>query len=477
MKRVLFFAVLMATAFILIACSTDRTLAPEPESILTNLTLDQEQVAADLLHIAGWAVEEQDALPLPNRDKSQGDIVAFDRTEVAPGIAHYRWEIQVGADDRDKIALHRVVKENSPECPIKAHNAIFLQHGDAKDFAGMFLPGTLSENTADDFGAAIYWARENMDVWGIDQAWNLVPAETGEFGFMADWGIDKQSADLGFAISVARLARLATGNGYRKMILLGYSSGSWTGYALANAEAVLPPGQRQIGGWIPVDNSPVTDNEEWNEVTLCQPLADLQVQLDNGEYGYFVGFDFLGMMARMDPDGASPAIPGFTNLQAAMFVGGGQVFGVDPVHYLAAIWENGLPVDFVHVSVDQWLDFMIAGAPWEPVKFMHDYSTWGCGDTDVPWDDNFGDITIPVLNIGGAGGIAPTTGYCLTLLGSSDITDITIQLESPEDALFDYGHIDLWIAENAPELVWEPILNWVQNHTPGGNGGRHHNRH
>ena len=122
------------------------------------------------------------------------------------------------------------------------------------------------------------------------------------------------------------------------------------------------------------------------------------------------------------------------------------------------------------MTVDQWLDFMIAGAPWEPVKFMLDYSVWGCMETDVPWDDHFSEITVPVLNVAAAGGIGPTTQYCLGLLGSRDITELNIQLMSPEEALFDFGHIDLWIADGAPDLVWEPILEWVEAHTPGGKG-------
>jgi hypothetical protein len=475
MKRILFFVVLLTATVMFSACSTDPAVAPEPPSVNSANVINQEQVAADIIHLAGWIVEDAEDLPQSDPEKCFEFIRSFERTEVAPNIAHYRWEIQVGTNDMDVIALHRVVKERQPERPIRARNAIFLQHGDAKDFVGMFLPGTLSATTPDEFGAAVYWAERNMDVWGIDQAWNLVPAETEDFDFMAEWGITKQANDLGTAVTLARLARRATGNGYRKMILLGYSSGSATGYALINAETQLPAGHRQVGGWIPVDYSPVSDDENWNEIAQCMPIADLQNMMDTGEYGYFVGFDFLGNLAHDDPDGPSPVFPGFTNMQAAMFLGSGPIFGVDNVHYLAGIWEDEMPVDFVHVTVDQWLDFMIAGSPWQPTLQLLDYSNWGCMETDVPWDQHFGEITIPVLNFGAAGGAAPTTGYCLTLLGSDDITDVSIQLLPDDEAALDFGHIDLWIADVAPELVWDPILDWVRDHTPGGNAhGRPH---
>lgn len=52
---------------------------------------------------------------------------------------------------------------------------------------------------------------------------------------------------------------------------------------------------------------------------------------------------------------------------------------------------------------------------------------------------------MPVLNVGAAGGLGPYSEYCLGLLGSSDITDLSVQLLPDEEALFDIGHIDLWI--------------------------------
>ena len=37
-----------------------------------------------------------------------------------------------------------------------------------------------------------------------------------------------------------------------------------------------------------------------------------------------------------------------------------------------------------------------------------------------------------------------------------------VTLYPPECRLLDYGHKDLWLAANAPELVWKPILDWIQ---------------
>jgi hypothetical protein len=474
MKRFLLFIALATGALILASCSNDQPTRPETTAEQFTNPIDNEQISAQLVQAAGWEIEDAEALPQVDTGKYRNFIVDFEREDLTANIVHFRWDVRVGLGDRDVISVHRVVRMRGPNRPIKTRLNIFLQHGDAKDFRGMFLPATLSENLPENFGAAIYWADQGVDVWGIDQAWNLTEADETEFSYMAEWGITRQAQDLGRAVAMARLVRRATGSGFGKMNLLGYSSGSATGYALVNAETQLPRGHRQVGSWIPVDFSPISDNLEWNEIAFCMFIEDLQTQVDNGEYGGPIPFALLGNLARNDPDGDSPVFPGFTNMQAAMFMGAGPIFGYGGVHYLAGVWENDMPVDLVYVTVDQWLDFMVAGSPYEPNLFMLDYSVWGCMETDVPWDDHFSEVTVPVLNLGGAGGIGPTTGWCLTQLGSPDITDLQIQFLSDEEALFDFGHIDLWLANNAPELVWQPVLQWVDDHTPG-NGNQGHN--
>lgn len=465
---------LLLTTMLLVGagCGDDRVVAPPsgaPGDDSPVGAIDPDQAARELALAAGWAIEEAQAQAEKSSgggsDASPNCVVTSARTAVTADVAHYEWRVRIGSGPHDFIGLHRVVKERRPGVPIRAQRAMFLQHGDAKNFTGMFLPGTLSAATPDDFGAAVFWARHDIDVWGIDQAWNLVPAETVDFGFMANWGIDKQSRDLGLALAMARAVRVLTGCGCSRLTLLGYSSGSATGYAALNAEAQRPPALRQVANWIAVDYSPISDNEEWNQIANCGYVPFYQDMLDRGEYGYFVGFDYLGNLARNDPGGESPVFPGFTNLQAAMYMGAGQIFGVGDIHYLAGIWENDLPVAFQFVTLDQWLDFMIAGAPWEPVRFMLDYCVWSCPSYDAPWDDHFAEITVPVLNVAAAGGVGPTTYWCLSQLGSTDVTRLDVQLRPEGEALYDYGHIDLWIASNSQQLVWEPILDWVLGHT------------
>jgi hypothetical protein len=45
-------------------------------------------------------------------------------------------------------------------------------------------------------------------------------------------------------------------------------------------------------------------------------------------------------------DATTPYIPGLTNLQRALFFGGGPIFGTTNAHYHAPILADGLPADF-----------------------------------------------------------------------------------------------------------------------------------
>jgi hypothetical protein len=108
----------------------------------------------------------------------------------------------------------------------------------------------------------------------------------------------------------------------------------------------------------------------------------------------------------------------------------------------------------------------MGAASYEPNAFMREYMTIICDAVDVPWDDHLADITNPIFAVGAAGGLGELTEYTTTLTGTSDVTFLNVSLWPPEAIMLDFGHIDLWTAENAEALVWAPILEWVNGHTP-----------
>jgi hypothetical protein len=471
MKKLSILSVFFIVFLFLLGCGKEKIPAPElkiVESIIANTPVDPMPIALELIKQSGWPMvydaEIKGEEDVTQKKSSTEHLINFQRQMITDNIVHYKFQVSVGSDQHDIIGIHRVVMERSKSRPIETDKVIFLQHGDAKDFEGMFLPGIRSPNTPDDFGIAVYLAENNVDVWGIDQAWTLVPKETNDFSFMADWGIQKQVDDLRIGMAITRFARLLTGSGFDQLILSGYSSGVATGFALLNEETQRTPTLRHVKGYIPVDFSIKIDNE-----TAIKFFKDyytaLKTRLDNGEYQDPVPFQTIGNLARTDPDGSSPIMPGMTNLQTALFFGAGKIVGVIPFHYIAGVWENEMPVDLQFVTKNQWFDFLESGVPYEALRFMVEYSAMTSDVVDVPFDDHFSEIEVPLFNIAPAGGFGDLSIYGTTLLGSSDITHRIIKHRPPEEIVSDYGHIDVFIANNAEIEVWQPILRWIESHT------------
>jgi hypothetical protein len=124
-----------------------------------------------------------------------------------------------------------------------------------------------------------------------------------------------------------------------------------------------------------------------------------------------------------------------------------------------------MPTGFQFLTEQAWLEFLMNACVYEPVLFERDYASTVCGSEDVPWDDDLGYVTVPVFNVGSAGGLGNVSDYTLGLLGSSDITSHIVTLYPSAYVAADFGHIDLFIADNAQSLVWMPILDWVNDHS------------
>lgn len=441
--------------------------SPAQESIF--VPGNPDAVAAQLVQQATWEIDPEAVNNLPSgialgKQTAGATILDFRVQPIARGVVHYKMRLRVGAGPYNFIGIHRVVRETAPCRPIRSKDAIFLQHGDGKDFEGVFLPGTRSSNTPYDFGMAVYLAENDVDVWGIDQAWTLVPEGPTDFNFMKDWGLQKNIDDLRLAIAVARSARFLTGGGSDKMILLGYSSGGATGYATLNQEALLPASRRQVKGFVSADMFLKTDDPVLRQVFISD-ASSIKTQYDAGTYQYDIPFQLISQLARSSPNDPSPVIPGLNNLQAALFYGAGQIFG-DGVtfHYLAGVLDNsGIPSDLQLMTIPQWLDFLQTGTRYEAAKFLYEYEQM---ITDVAigrFADHLADVRVPVFNVAAKGGLGQKTVYGTTLLGSKDVTTKIVELGNP-NILLEYGHIDLFTGRIAQAKVWRPILDWVKAH-------------
>ncbi|MBN1465734.1 hypothetical protein JXA02_08245, partial [candidate division KSB1 bacterium] len=400
------------------------------------------------------------ATPAPQANKR---LITYNRQPIRGNIVHYSFQVQTGPGHYDVIGVHRVVKEKRPLMPINAPVSIFLQHGDAKDFSSMFIPGSRSSHMPNDFGFAVYLAENDVDVWGIDQAWTLVPEEETDFNFMADWGLQRQIDDLEYALAIARFTRLFTGSSFDQLPLLGYSSGVFTGYALLNQEAVVRPFLRNVCGFVPVDVPFKTDLQVIKD-SFTLEYQRTKDELDQRVYGDWIPFKTIAVLARSEPEGDSPIFPGFTNWQTALYYASGPIFGPIPTHYWGGVWENDFPVDLRWVTLDECFDFLEAGTPWEAAKFINDYCKIMTDIEDTPWDDHLSQITVPILNVSAGGGFAEMTIYVTTLLGSTDVTHLIPRKLSVDEALYDLGHIDIFLSHESQSLIWEPLLHWLESH-------------
>lgn len=425
--------------------------------------------ADDLVRLASWTRSGESPDWPPELDSQPPLVSSFERTELIDGIAHYSADVRFGPGAHDVFRIHRVVRERFAWRPIRTDKTLFLLHGDVVGFVE-FILGAASADLPDEHGLAVFLAAEDVDVWGIDQPWVLVPSTETDLSFFANWGMQFNVNCLRRGLAIARAVRAITGSGGAPINLLGYSSGAITTYAYMNEETTRPGWLRHVSGFVVLDiaykydrSVPELEQGRQNLCAFAQFYRDLLAQggYDLGGGAYFYA---LGSLAATDPSGPSPLLPGLTNLQAALWAGSvpDPVTFVPWYHYVAGVFEGGLPVDLRFSSIPAWLDFLQAVAPYEPTSFGIDYCDILCDEIDTPFDDRLGDIVNPVLYVGANGGFGRAGHYTLDLLGSTDKEIVNVSLAPPE--ALDFAHVDLSIAENAPAVVWPSILSWIEDH-------------
>ena len=455
-------AFLLMGALFITSCNKDDDPTDEEkqiEKIIDETPVDPYTIAKKLVDLAGWPEEEELDLDLGNIE-----LLNYKREVIFGDIVHYSVEVAVGTHQYDKIRIHRLVKEATAGKPLLTEKNLFYQHGDAKTFVGMLIPSYYSPSMPDGFGMGVYLAENGIDVWGVDQAWCFVPADATDFSYFQNYGIEKAARDMRNAMAVARIARYLTGNAFGKMNLAGYSSAVPTGYAACDLETQLDPAQQHIKGYIPIDFLVASDEDSMNLV-WDEQLVISQVPYDAGQYELYVGFTLVGSLARNDPGGASPVIPGFTNLEVAQFFSSGTVFTHIPFHYWAAEYVSGFPGgDLKYITREQTYDFMESAIEYQPQLFFIDYCKLAGNSHDSPFDDHIAQVKVPILNLSAGGGCGESTKYWVGLTGSTDVTHVIPSVESPDNILEDFGHIDIFTATNAETLAWQPLLNWLNAH-------------
>lgn len=389
---------------------------------------------------------------------------------LSKNVYEYDYIVSTGNGPYDRIGVHRIVQVEHGR-PISAPNGAFLVHGDIWNFNGAFVGGKSPNKSV-----AVYLASRGIDVWGIDLAWTLVPAGTTDLSFMQGWGLQHDINDVETGMAFARAVRALSGSSADKLTLMAWSRGGWIGYALLNEESQKPSILRQVRAFIPVDTY-FKVNDAATRATICSYEQATQSDIDDGVYGYDEStVAQLGMLAQDDPNDPSPLFgPPYTNLQASLTYGAATfelgVLYSPSYHFVAGIFPDNdtsnIPTGLRYTDVARWNAFLAAARPFESSTLLRDTDAITCGPGPTgAFDDHLADVTVPVLYVGAGGGFGRAGLYSLTLLGSKDITTHLVSFFPPDKGAFDFGHVDLFHARQAEQLVWRPIYDWLSQHPP-----------
>lgn len=401
-------------------------------------------------------------------DTARSEIIDSQRTVLHEDIVHYTFDVDLGPEEFDTIRLHRVVRERRPGKPVATTDGIFMLPGSPNYFEAIFLPPSISDSIPQDHSIAVALAKNDVDVWGMDYAWALVPLETTDFGFMQDWGLERDVDYAEQALAVVRSIRVATGQGKPRLHVLGFSYGVPIAYAIAGNETQRPPGQRLVKGIISVDYD-MKVGDETQRLVSCNSAANGQAWIDAGSFQNDSGafLMLVGQLAKFWPDDPTPLPPfaGLTNWQTALLLG-----AIDnPLwHFVGGEFnEYGIPTGLSFTEPGLLVDLFMSVPPFVPRQTIIDVNTARCDEVDVPFDDQLGEIAVPILAVGAAGGAAPQP-YTHSLTASRDVGQFTVQFLPDELHFLDFGHADLVTANDAEVLVWQPVLDWILDHRSSG---------
>jgi hypothetical protein len=412
----------------------------------------------------------QGRVAIPSRARLASAVAIGDvqRTVLFENIVHYRWTVRVGPGEHDVIGLHRVVKERRPDEPAALSQAVMFFPGSPTYFNGLYLPPLISDVPPRDRAIAIYLAKNDIDVWGMDYRWAMVPESTTDFRFMKDWGILRDVEDGQIALTLARWIRGNWVQPSEPLFVSGLSYGGEISYAVAASDTQRPPKFKNVSGIIPLDYGLLFEGPDY-QAEQCAYLDEVK-QLRKGRVFFWDNrymWD-MGALAISDPTGTSPFDAGFDNYHFALGVGGWPEDPVIPWHFAGSYLDaNGNPTGLRFTEERLFFDLLVGNEPpYSPNMIDLEDATVACNPSHRAgtFADHLEDITVPIFYVGAAGGFGHWGDYTTTLVASDDVMILIVQLLPDDMRDQDFGHADLLTATNAESLAWQPILQWIRAH-------------
>jgi len=391
-------------------------------------------------------------------------IQRAERQVIVDDIVHYQFVVAIGPGQYDKIRIHRVVRESHPFQPAQLSQAVMFVSGEPTYFT-LYLEPSISKATPRDHAIAIYLAKNDIDVWGMDYRWALVPEDTTDFSFMEGWGAKTDVADSQIALSIARRLRGGLFQPSGPLYLAGLSYGAQITYAVAANDTQRPPALRNVKGIIPMDYGVLFNDADY-QAENCGYLPGIlsgPIYSDNRAYWQ------IGQLALSNPNDISPFDPTgtYTNYQFALGVGAWPNESI-AWHFVGGWFDqNGTPYDLRYTAPRLWLDLLIHNEPpYYPTLIDYETGSVVCAGkvADDSYAGHLGEVKVPILYVGAAGGIGRYGEYTTTVTASKDVTIHIVQVQPDDQRMVDYGHGDLLTARDAQFLVWERILSWLKAH-------------
>jgi len=432
-----------------------------------------------------WLVVVALALALASLASAQGRIAVPATANLSVGLAmgevhravlyenivHYSWIVRVGPGEHDVIRLHRVVKEVRPNKPASFDQAVMFFPGSPTYFEGLYLTPLISDIPARDHAIAIYLAKNDIDVWGMDYRWAMVPEDTTDFRFMKKWGTTRDVEDAQIALTLARWIRGRWAGLGEPLFVTGLSYGGVMSYAVAANDTQRPRKFRNVRGIIPVDYG-IKYREPEYKAGACAYLDEVRQVMKGGTYNWDNRFMWaIGQLAIDDPWSPSPFddTGSLNNFQFGLVVGTFPNEPVIPWHFVGGVFDDGgLPTGLRFITETRLFFDLLARnePPYIPVQVDVETATVECDRPHVgpTYADHLDEVTVPIFYVGAAGGFGHFGEYATTLTASTDINILIVQGLLDGQRGEDYGHADLMIADDAEQLVWRPILDWIKAH-------------
>ena len=426
------------------------------------------------LFVTGIPALAQNSGGLPSKEHTLAKA-AYERAErvvlledAAQGdVVHYGFDVPVGPGPFDVIRIHRVVREVSPRRAAKKMEGILLLPGRPQFVEPIFMQEAAASVPPDQGSVALYLAAHGVDVWGMDYGHSFIPYPTTDFLFLKGWGIDKDTAHIHIALSVARFLRVNSEQGNGPIHILGFSYGGFLVYAAAAEDSQNPGNLRNIKGIVTVDGSafkqPMGSAAQLN---ACNNAKSQRAALDGGTYHsdssstLKMGLAALNYPNDLSPlsgaaSGTFPAFPAytFTNFQAVHV----QMIRSK---FLAGSYTVSPPFATLLFTEGQRIVNLFGASPaYMPYQLTYDLSASQCSSDAFPvvFDDHLEEVDVPILYIARQEANFHTT----TLTQSRDVTKVLVN-PTLDPSL--YGHADCFLANNAASVIWQPILDWIQAH-------------